>query len=165
MTQAFLDDVDDLKSHKQVFCLHPQSWANFTTTALLDWGWVKFEDDKLAVPASRGVYAFVVEPDIAKIFQHGFPFYIGETGDTNQRTLRDRYGDYLGNKRNIRGRHGIYYMLNKWGSHMYFYYAEIPDTTCRLKLLESALNDSLLPPFSVRDFSATVRPKVRALRL
>lgn len=166
MAHDFVTEVDDLKSHFERFCLHPPSWDAFHCPYSLEWDWVKFNEVDLSeVPDTRGVYAFVVEPDIPGVFQHGYPFYVGETGDRNDRTLRVRYNEYVQNEQRIRERHGIHYMLKKWGAHMYFYFAEIPDRRRRLKLLEAALNDALLPPFSVRDFSAEVRPLVKVLRL
>jgi len=166
MALDFVKQLDDLKSHVLRFCLHPESWNSFQSPVSLSWRWVKFaEADRIEIPATRGVYAFVVEPDIVNVLQHGFPLYVGETGDANDRTLRVRYGDYLQNKRRICERHNIHYMLNKWGSHMYFYFAEVPDRRYRLKTIERALNDSLKPPFSIRDFSAEVRPLVKVLRI
>jgi hypothetical protein len=161
----FRRDVDELKTFVVQICLHPPSWGAFNCIFNLKWNWIKFEDDKSWVPATRGVYAFVVEPDLTDVFPVAIPFYVGETGNMNSRTLRDRYSEYLTNKRRICERHGIHYMLNKWCSHLYFYFAEVSDAKVSLKDIEASLNDALLPPYSVRDFSATVRPKVRALRL
>jgi hypothetical protein len=161
----FIQEVDELKTFVVRLCLHPPSWSAFKSATDLDWEWIKYEDDKSSVPDTRGVYAFVVEPDLEGVFPVLVPFYVGETGDKNGRTLRDRYAEYLVNKQRICERHGIHYMLNKWCSHLYFYFAEVADTTIRLKSLEASLNDALLPPYSIRDFSATVRPKVRTLRL
>jgi hypothetical protein len=166
MANAFVNEVDGLKSHQLRFCLHPPSWNGFQFPSTLDWDWVKFEEaDSADLPPTRGIYAFVVDPDIANVFQHGFPMYVGETGNGNDRTLRKRFGEYVRNQDKICDRHGIHYMLNKWGSHMYFYYVEIPDRRRNLKKLEAILNDALKPPYSVRDFSAEVRAGVRISRL
>ena len=168
MTTDFVNDVERLRSFRQTFLLFPDYWRSFQNTVRLNWDWVKFEPgSEVDVPSERGVYAFVLEPDLPNTFQHGYPLYIGETGNRPTKTPRNlkvRFGEYIQNKRNIRRRHGIHFMLNLWPDDLYFYFAEVSDVNENLKTLEAKLNDTLTPPFSERDFSAEIGPKVRVAR-
>lgn len=157
MQNDFVRLVHELKEYKQEFCLSPRQWRSARSHLDLDWYYVKFTvSNRDAVPQMRGVYAFVVEPQVPLGLAHGYLMYFGETGHDNHRTLRDRYGDYLRDQNN-RKRSSIHYMLNNWRGYLYFYFAEIPDRRYSLKKLETVILDALIPPFNAGDFSADIR--------
>jgi hypothetical protein len=90
--------------------------------------------------------------------------YAGITGFLAQnRTLRDRFGDYLRDQRRPK-RVPIWSMLNKWSDDLFFHYSvvENPDELGKIKI---ALNDAIIPPYVSNDFSAGVRDLVRTLRM
>jgi hypothetical protein len=89
--------------------------------------------------------------------------YIGITGAKgNGRTLRNRYGDYLREQKKHK-RPKIHYMLNKYPDDIEFAYAAIPDPAFDLEALELDLNDAIIPPIVVKDFTAEIRQLVKAI--
>ncbi len=89
--------------------------------------------------------------------------YIGITGQNgNGRTLRNRYGDYLMEQKKHK-RPKIHYMLNKYTDDLQFAYAAFPDPTFNLEALELDLNDAIIPPVVVKDFTAEIRQLVKAI--
>ena len=95
---------------------------------------------------------------------HGYILYIGIAGRNSERSLRERYKDYLYPKKVIK-RGGIQRVMN-WRSVLQFVFAPVDDTvtTEDLQRLERQLNTALIPPFSEQDMDAGVRAKRRAWR-
>ena len=72
---------DKLQSYKQWFCLSPQQWQACQLNISFSWNSVKYErQNRNSIPKQRGIYAFVVKPDVSEIFDHGYLLYIGQTG-------------------------------------------------------------------------------------
>lgn len=165
MAIDFVKKVDELGSWQREFILSPVQWAAFSAPCDLEWYWVPFgRANRGDLPDEKGVYAFVVEPTLDNVFTHGYVMYIGQTGHESNHTLKKRFGDYLSNQRNINRRHGIHYLLNKWSSHLFFYFSEVDDSAVSLKSVEKALNDALLPPYSIGDLSAEIKDVRKVLR-
>ncbi len=150
--------VREKKTFRQEFTLHPKSWLSLTLSFSLDWDWVKFEAaNRDCVPKSRGLYTFLVEPEIPNVAHLAFPMYIGQSGD-----LHRRYGEYLGYQKNPALRPTVHYFLDTWKDHLYFYFVPVPRR--KLEPIEKSLNDAVTPPFSDADFSADVRKEENVLR-
>ena len=117
----------------------------------------KVPDDK------RGVYAFAVCRPSDVLPPHGYVLYIGIAGKDSNRPLRERYRDYLNNKK-IMKRTKIAMMIGNWYEVLRFFYAPVDDalSTEDLQNLERQLNTALLPPYSERDMVAEVRDMRRA---
>lgn len=79
----------------------------------------------------------------------------------SQRTLHDRYGDYLREKKENK-RPRVHYMLNKYPDDIHFAYSPM-DSAVDLSQLELDLNDAILPPVVVQDFTAEIRQLVKAI--
>ena len=156
--------VDDIKADKQTFLLSPKRWRTSKVQIPLAWTTLKFEEaNRQHVPAIRGVYAFTVQHVNGHFPPHGYIMYIGITGDVSKtRTLFDRYSDYL-RERKRQKRFKIAYMLDKYADDLYFSYATITDPTFDLGKLELDLNDAVIPPVVVKDFTAEIREIVRAI--
>jgi hypothetical protein len=158
-----------LQKYQQRVVLHPRRWRSFKPATPLTWESVRFGSGSVQdVPQQRGIYTFVVHfQDYTKgpfaLPTHGYILYGGITGARAQhRTLRDRFQEYLREKQ--RGKRvNIHRMLNTWPKDLFFYYAVVGQST-DLGALELALNDAVIPPFVENDFSAAVRPLVKALR-
>ncbi len=129
--------VDDIKMDKQAFLLSPRRWRTSRVQIPLAWTTVKFEEaNRQYVPAIRGVYAFIVQHANGHFPPHGYIMYIGITGDVGEdRTLHDRYYDYLREKKRQK-RAKVAYMLNKYADDLYFCYATITDPAFDLGKLE-----------------------------
>ena len=88
--------------------------------------------------------------------------YVGLGGKKCNRSLRERYGDYL-NIKKILKRDRITRMIGTWSELLHFAYAPVPDTVSfkDLAALEVEINSALLPPFSRGDIKATIKKMQR----
>lgn len=152
MALDLLAEIDGLRKYRKTFILSPDQWQLLRIPRFA-WQHVKFtSDNKDAVPSIRGIYLFMIKYDSTLLPSHGYVAYVGLTGDTNGRTLNDRYADYLRDQKRPKRVH-IYDLLNRWKNHIYFYFAEVPDTTVSLSSIETNLLDSLIPPYNKKDFT------------
>ena len=131
----------------------------------LSWCSIQYGDEEIhKVPDNkRGVYAFAVCQQSEVLPPHGYVLYIGIAGKDSDRPLRERYKDYLNNKK-IMKRTKIAMMIGNWRQVLRFFYAPVDDAfpTEALQKLERQLNTALLPPYSDRDMVAEVRDMRRA---
>jgi hypothetical protein len=159
-----IEMTDQIKADSQRFVLSPQQWAKLRRELSLHWESVRFDvGNERNVADKRGVYAFIIENRHTALPSHGYIMYIGMTGHANERTLQKRFTSYTAEKQKAK-RAGIYYMLNKWQGNVYFHFASVLDRRKSLKKLEAELCDALVPPINSNDFSAEMRPPVRAFR-
>jgi len=143
-------DSEEAESFRVRFLPWPKQWDNFSAVTL-NWHHKKFDfnDSSLTQGDKIGVYAFVVEPRITAPLPCAFVFYVGQTGSKlNPKTHRDfetRYGEYLNEYfRKKKPRLNVVKMLRKWGDHLYYYYAEVPQAD--IKKTEDALIAAFMPP-------------------
>lgn len=133
----------------------------------LTWESISYGGEELErVPADkRGIYAFAVCRHSDVLPPHGYVLYIGIAGRDSERTLRDRYKDYL-NTRKVKKRARIARMIGTWHPVLRFYFAPIDDDVSSndLQALEKQLNTALIPPFSEGDLDADTKQKRRAFR-
>lgn len=169
MLHDFESNLSLLKNFQQHVVLSPSRWHSFSPNPPLQWQSVRFGAATINnVPEQRGIYAFVVQFQDHSIVpialpSHGYVMYGGIAGHVGaSRTLRDRFRDYLRDQRRAK-RVQIWSMLNKWRDDLFFHFSVVSDTT-DLGTMEYALNDAIIPPYVTNDFSAEVRPLVRALR-
>jgi hypothetical protein len=165
MAHDIVQAVDDIKKDRRAFYLSPIRWRRSKVGFALSWKEVKFDPaNATAVPERSGIYAFVVRHANNHFPPHGYIMYIGITGDVGPtRTLRVRYRDYLREKKRDK-RPRVSYMLNKYQDDLYFCYVALDRSKVDLGQLELHLNDCILPPVVVKDFTAEVRALVGALR-
>ncbi len=134
----------------------------------LVWDSISYGEAELdKVPADkRGVYAFVVCHSNDILPPHGYVLYIGIAGRDSERPLKDRYKDYL-NEKKVKKRDRIARMIGTWHKALRFFFAPVGDevSSDELKTLESMLNTALMPPFSEGDLEADTKRKRRAYRL
>lgn len=89
--------------------------------------------------------------------------YIGITGAKGgRRSLYIRYGDYLREQKKYK-RPKVHYMLTKYPEDLHFAYSTIDTDVVDLEQLELDLNDAIIPPIVVKDFTAEIRAIVKAL--
>ena len=132
----------------------------------LEWSAIRFgKKDIEQVPNDkRGVYGFAIRVDSDILPPHGYILYIGMAGRNSDRSLRERYKDYLSPKQVIK-RGGIKRVMN-WRAVLQFIFAPVEDTvtTADLQELETQINTALIPPFSEQDMDADIREQRRAWR-
>lgn len=133
----------------------------------LAWTSVPYGDaDVDTVPNDRrGVYAFAICHENDVLPPNGCVLYIGIAGRDSNRSLRERYKDYL-NAKKVLKRERIARMIGTWHKILRFYFAPVDDemTPEDLKKLEKQLNTALLPMFSEGDLEAGTKRKRRAFR-
>lgn len=151
--------VTHLKKYEQEFILSPRHFKAGISLSVLRWSTVRFGATQVKnVDSKPGLYAFSIVAKKVGLPPHGYILYIGQTGIRNgvARTLRVRAGEYLRNKAS-RKRPNVLYFLNKWWGHLDFHFVAVDPKTADLNKLEQALNDALMPPYSINDFSPEVK--------
>jgi len=142
--------------------LSPTQWQSCKLPVPLLWRAVKFDRANAArIPGhARGVYTFVVKPGIANHPSCSYLLYVGKA---ERQVLRDRFCQYFAEKEKGEEsrRPHVTEMLLKWQGFLWFYYAEISNST-RIKAVEEQLLAAYLPP-SNRTFPSRVRRAVARL--
>lgn len=153
----------DILVHSPDFHLVPKNLAALKLPVTLAWQQVAFNKSQTSVVFQQpGVYAFAIQHAAAGLPPHSYVIYIGEVGSERRgpRTLQKRFLEYFGEKVRPKRQH-VNYFLNAWETCLMFYFAAVDPNVANLKALEAALNDAMLPPYSVNDFSVEVRPMKR----
>lgn len=165
MVHDFVQKVDALSADAKRFFLSPTRWRSSRVVIPVNWSSpIPFTTaNQAGIPDKPGVYAFVVRHINNHFPQHGFIMYIGITGaNGNGRSLHDRYSDYLREKTKKK-RPKVHYMLNKYSDDIHFTYSEIDPASVDLEALELDLNDAILPPIVIKDFTAEIRELVKVI--
>jgi hypothetical protein len=163
-----INAVDAIGRYRQEFILSPEQISGFDYPAdALEWHSIPYGEERIGdVPDDRrGIYAFAICSQGSALPPHCYVLYIGIAGRKSDRSLRDRYRDYLNAKKILR-RERIARMIGSWRSVLRFYYAPVePEMTSEeLEELERQLNGALLPPMSEGDLEATIKAQRRAFR-
>ncbi len=162
MPEDLVKLVDRLKKDREEFWLSKTQWKRSKVPKTLKWNSVRFRKaESTAVPASRGVYAFLIKFCSDGIPPHGYLMYVGETGNDSQETLRSRFLGYFSEMQ--AKERSIHYVLCKYENHLYFHYSLVLDRRRNLKRIEAWLCDTLVPPYNVKDFSVEMRKAKKAL--
>ena len=170
------DDIDDFANnaacaigqYRQEFILSPNQISGFIYPSTdLEWKSIPYGDDEIEnVPDDRrGVYAFTVSTNDTALPPHGYVLYIGIAGRRSNRSLRERYRDYLNSKKVLK-RERIARMIGTWRTVLRFYFAPVaPEMSSdELEELEKQLNGALMPPMAHADLEATIKAQRRAFR-
>ncbi|EMX6257134.1 hypothetical protein AAHH43_001358 [Pseudomonas aeruginosa] len=164
MVHDFAKKTDEIAVDIKSFLLSPMTWRTSRVKFPINWERIPFtEANRAKVPKKAGIYAFIVQHINDHFPGHGFIMYIGITGTKGKnRTLYVRYGDYLREQKTFK-RPKVHYMLTKYPDDLHFAFSEIDTTTTDLAQLELDLNDAIIPPVAVKDFTAEIRAIVKAL--
>lgn len=142
--------------------LSPSHWQMCRLPVTLKWRAVKFEPANVnRVPEkAKGIYTFVVKPGIAN---HPSCSYLMYVGKAEKQVLRLRFSQYFTEKAKgeLSRRPHVTEMLLKWSDFLWFYYAEIADTTM-IKQVEEELLAAYLPPTN-RTYPSKIRRAVAKL--
>lgn len=150
----------DLAYYTQRFLLHPKQLLKCNLPTRLHWRRISFKKSAFnSVVNQSGVYAFAVGHETAQLPPHSYVLYIGQTGaKRNDRTLRQRVKEYYLEKTTGK-RPNISEFLNKWDTCLFFYFAPLDPHSADLLKIEAKLNNALMPPYSVKDFSPDIRKR------
>jgi hypothetical protein len=151
--QAFLDELSAGERRVIRTAVHPERWTAFSQNYQLVWQIVPFgRNGASQVPEVPGFYCFIVANGAAQLPLVLYPLYAGETGN-----LRQRYRNYLRDKDRKGARIHVRKFLNVfWGEATFAFATHDVDRRARLTI-EKQLNDALMPPYSIKDFSAEVK--------
>lgn len=127
--------------HLKKFFLFPDFWEDPRKRLTEPTGWkkVKFTNaNRSRIPKEKGIYCFVLQPELFNLFETRYLFYIGKTN----RTLWERYKEYLNDQAGKgKPRTKVFEMLKQYSNHLYFYYTTIQISadvdTCEEKLLNT----------------------------
>lgn len=141
------------------FTLSPDLWAGLNVPQPLNWLRVSFDETSpRQMPNDRiGVYAFVLEHDIANL-KLGYLLYVGKTTEN----FRARFGKYKRDQQEERPKRILVKrMLTTWPGQLAFYYAPIDDRNT-VKPIEDELIAAFKPPVC-RRYPAKVREPFKIL--
>ena len=145
----------------------PKMRVNQHIIPALKWDYIRYGNAELnKVPNDRrGVYAFAICEHSDVLPPHGYILYIGIAGHNSDRSLRERYKDYL-NEKLVLKRARIARMIGTWHEVLWFFFAPVEKNISSedLKNLELQLNTALMPPFSTSDLDADTKQKRRAFK-
>ncbi len=147
----------DVGVYQIKFLLWKEQWESYTEPSVkLNWKCVKFEENsRHLIPSEKGIYAFIVDPEITPFPSHRYLMYIGQAGHKSNRNLRRRFSDYLNEKKRVK-RMSINYLLNTWQGYVYFCFTVIDPNETNIRELERKLLDTFIPPFSSKGYSAKI---------
>ena len=135
----------------------------------LSWDSIRFGDNAAIGKTpndKRGIYALTICHPSKVLPPHGYVVYIGIAGRRSNRTLRERYKDYLNEKKVLKNRPRLAYAIGTWQEVLRFYFAPIDDGVSSevLEKLEEQINTALMPPYSPGNLEANTKPKSQAFR-
>jgi hypothetical protein len=146
--------------HLRKFLLYPKFWTDEENriNEELDWNQIKFTPENVKeVPDSKGLYCFIVKPEIQNFFGTSYLFYIGET----KRTLKIRYREYLRDQRGEgKPRNKIFEMLNFYRDYIYFYYSEMTNNDL-IDENEEKLINTFVPAINSKIPRAQIMPELQ----
>lgn len=139
-------EISTGRDNVRKFCLWEKQFSSYNFPTPLLWKSVKAKKENGGqLPASQGVYAFVVRPAIADLDWCGYILYVGQT---ESQTFKKRYAQYFSEPRKRKPRLWVGEMFTLWKTHLYYYYAEL-DAEDAVEA-EDALLTALLPPNNER---------------
>jgi len=149
-----------LKLHVRKFLLHPDRWKEpkYKLPIKLSWKKYKFNPkNRSKIPRKSGIYCFVIIPNIKNLFPSIYLSYVGKT----DRTLWNRYKEYL-DEQNGKGkpRDKIYELLNLYKEDVYFYYAEITNSS-NVEICEDNLINAFVPYVNTVIPEAKLKPEIK----
>lgn len=134
--------------------LFPNRWRQFCDNYSLAWQYTPFERDLVQlISGDPGVYCFHVGHDLNCLPPFGLSLY----GGCTERSLRNRCLNYFWEKDAPQGRQHVRTFLQVFEGELTLGWSEVDIGRIDIKALEKEFNDALMPPYSVKDFSAEVK--------
>ena len=120
MAVDLIEEIDQAKSFLRQFILWPDKWNAFPIDlGALNWQEYVFRPASLVnIPESKGVYTFVIKPNIANHPSCAYLMYVGKTIKQDLRTRFRQYLDEQAGKGKPRPK--VEYILSKYSEHLYF---------------------------------------------
>lgn len=146
------------------FVLNHQSWINVRKdlTILFQKG-KKFKfDEKIqsALPSTRGIYIFYVEPEFPFLPETRYLMYVGRVIGSN--TFKKRFYKYVSAIGNHAVRRNIQLLTNLWPDKTWVYVYELNLTDEEITAIEDNLIDNIVPPMNNK-FKSTKAKNSRSI--
>jgi hypothetical protein len=157
------DIVDTTLAHLKKYqiermVLSPKYWTACKLPIPLSWTTVKYDKKrKNELPEKRGVYTFIVKPNIVGHPECAYLLYVGQT---EAQTLRKRFMQYFSEERKPKGREHIKLMARLWRKNLWYCYAPI-DNVSLIEDIEKSLIKAFVPPLN-RNFPGVLGKAKRA---
>lgn len=134
--------------------LFPDRWRQFCKNYSLDWQYTPFERKRVQlISRNPGVYCFHVGHKLNCLPPFGLSLY----GGCTESSLRNRCLNYFWEKDAAQGREHVRVFLKVFEGDLTLGWSEVDIKKFDIKTLEKHLNDALMPPYSVKDFTAKIK--------
>lgn len=151
--EAFLRELGRAEIRNVTLQPRPKRWNKYCDKYKHNWNFTPFAPNRAnQIPEMPGLYCFYIGHELKCLPRIGLSLYGGIT----KRTLKIRFKEYLKEKDNDRGRIPVRKFLNVFDGELLFGWVIVEDTSI-LSQLEKDFNDAMMPPYSIKDFSAKVR--------
>jgi len=157
-----IDEQDEAKAFREDFFLWPKMWREYAQAHNYNFNWDihPFAPSEVHnIPDENGLYTFLIQPSIAL---HPACSYLMYVGMAEEQSLRDRFRDYLQEKRDNKGRRKIVRLLNKYPDNLFFCCTAV-QSGLPLETIEKALISAYIPPCNTK-LPARVSRVIGALR-
>ncbi|MCY4309191.1 MAG: hypothetical protein OXC57_13105 [Rhodobacteraceae bacterium] len=155
---AFLEKLGSEELRIVRLQLNPSRWKKYCDEYKHNWNFTPFEPNRVnQIPEKPGLYCFYIGHDLKCLPRIGLSLYGGIT----TRTLKIRFKEYLNEKDNDKGRITVKKFLNVFDGELSFGWVVVENTSI-LSQLEKDFNDAMMPPYSIKDYSAIVRSERNA---
>lgn len=150
-----------IKEHIWSFLLFPEHWKDPSNIVPvhLDWKKVEFNNASLAMVPNdqKGIYCFVVKPEISELFDTNYLYYVGKT----TRNFNVRFKEYLNDQAGKgKPRPKVFTMLKLWKDYLHFYYASV-DNNVTIGACEEIYLNALVPKVNTDIPKAKIKPELK----
>lgn len=155
------NESDKIKGgYRKKFILYPTFWTEKANEVghKLNWKRYRFtraNHDKIV--KEKGIYCFVLQPEVKNFFETKYLLYIGKTN----RTLHTRYSEYLNElEGKKKSRPKVKDMLDRYNGYLYYYFCSL-DTKAKVDDVEDKLIDTFIPHVNVEIKRAKIKPEFK----
>ena len=141
--QDMISEGDEAKAHGHIFCLWPKLWQKYSGNCNFSFNWQEcpfIPGEVNNIPDEPGLYTFVIQPRVADHPSCSYLMYVGKT-----KALRQRFKNYLQEKKRENGRPKVVRLLNKYPNNLCFCFTIFQDVS-KISEAEKALIGAFVPP-------------------
>lgn len=158
---AFLQSIAGFEQRRLTCIPMPVLWMAFDAKYGFQWTNIPFGlASRDLIPKAPGFYCFFIGLPPSTLPPVGYPVYVGKT----ERTLRERYNEYLREQDKSAGRKRARKFLKIFEGELTFSYITFDGSPADVKAIETDLHDALQPSYSNTGFSADIRERRQAFQ-
>lgn len=134
----------------RTFVLNAQTWVNVRSDLqqlFSNRTRYKFDENIIqALPNTKGIYIFYVEPNFPFLPETRYIMYVGKVTCTD--TFHNRFYDYVSGIGNKKKRRNIQLLTNLWPDNTWVYIYELDLSDDEITAIEDNLIDNIIPPLN-----------------